>query len=160
MTVFTFGWHLPGLVVITTAALWLSVIDGRSRVLPRRIIYTAALAGLPWLVTASLIEGEPRAVREMVTGAAWGLIGFGAVHLITGGSFGLGDVRLATLLGATLGWVDPRAAPLGLLAGLGLAALWAVRLLLSGRARATDSMPLGPFLCAGAALTVFWLERS
>jgi leader peptidase (prepilin peptidase)/N-methyltransferase len=152
MNPLSLGWHLPGLAVILIAAIRLSVIDWRTRLLPRRIIHTAAALGLPWLALASVLAGDHRSLLTMIGGAAWGLIGFGTAHLLTGGSFGLGDVRLATLLGAVLGWIHPLAAPLGLLAGLILAGVWGLGSILAGRARATDSLALGPFLCAGAAL--------
>jgi leader peptidase (prepilin peptidase) / N-methyltransferase len=135
------------------ALAWLSVVDWRLQILPRRLIYLTAALGLPWLVLASLLTGHHGSVLTMVGGAACGLIGFGAIRILTRGEFGAGDVRLATLLGAYLGWIGLIYAPLGLLAGLTIAAISGLVGWLSGRTELTASIPLGPFLAAGAILT-------
>lgn len=154
MDPFSLGWHLPGLAVITAALLWLSVIDLRTKTLPRRIIYVAAALGLPWLIAASLVTSAPHSLLTMLMGAACGLVTFGTVHLITRGGFGAGDVRLGVLLGAVLGWMNPYYAPLGLLAGLTLAAVVGLILIVTGTVSRHDSVALGPFLSLGAIATV------
>jgi len=154
MDPFSLGWHLPGLAVITAALIWLSVIDLRTQTLPRRIIYVAAALGLPWLILASVVTDAPRSILMLAIGATGGLIGFGMVHLTTRGGLGAGDVRLACLLGAVLGWVGPLYAPLGLLAGLVIAAAIGLIAMAAGIMTRHDSMPLGPCLGAGALLSL------
>ncbi len=64
---------------------------------------------------------------------------------------GLGDVKLAAMLGA---WIGPAGVALSMVLGVLLAALAGLVLLrkgLSGRTR----LPLGSFLCAAALLTLF-----
>lgn len=154
MDPFSLGWHLPGLAVITAALIWLSVIDLRTRTLPRRIIYMAAALGLPWLILASVLTDAPRSILMLAIGAAGGLMAFGMVHLITRGGLGAGDVRLACVLGAVLGWVGPLYAPLGLLAGLVIAAVIGLIAMAAGIMTRHDSLPLGPCLGAGALLSM------
>lgn len=154
MDPFSLGWHLPGLAVIIAAVIWLSVIDLRTQTLPRRIIYVAAALGLPWLIAASLVTGVPRSLLTMLMGTACGFVTFGAVHLVSRGGFGAGDVRLGVLLGAVLGWMNPYYAPLGLLAGLVLASVLGLILIATGTLSRHDPVALGPFLSLGAILTV------
>jgi leader peptidase (prepilin peptidase)/N-methyltransferase len=154
----TFGWHLPGVAVALMTLGWLSVLDWRHHILPRRIIYLTAALGLPWLVIASMLTGHHHSLITMVAGAGCGLIGLGAARIITRGKFGSGDVRLGILLGAYLGWIGLIYAPLGLLAGLSLAAFAGLALLPLGVTRMTTAIPLGPFLVAGAILT--WSSAS
>jgi leader peptidase (prepilin peptidase) / N-methyltransferase len=156
MDPFTLGWHLPGLVILTGASMWLGWIDLRTHYLPRRIIHLSALLGLPWLMAASVITDRSSTILSMLVGGLGGLCGFGLVHVITRGAFGAGDVRLAGLLGAYLGWIGLIYAPLGLLIGLTLAAGAGGAMVLTGYIRAHDPLPLGPFLIVGAFLTTVY----
>jgi leader peptidase (prepilin peptidase)/N-methyltransferase len=67
---------------------------------------------------------------------------------------GLGDIKLAAMLGA---WLGVAGAGLGLMLGILLAALWG--LLVARRLRGnlgSARLPLGTFLCLGGFLTVFF----
>jgi leader peptidase (prepilin peptidase)/N-methyltransferase len=65
---------------------------------------------------------------------------------------GLGDVVLAPTLGLALGWLGWSASLVGLAGGFGLAAVAAVLMIGTGRARRGSSLPFGPFMLAGAWL--------
>jgi leader peptidase (prepilin peptidase)/N-methyltransferase len=147
------GWHLPGALLAVAALGWLSILDWRTHTLPRRILYLTAALGLPWLLLSSVLTGHYRSLLTMVGGATLALIGFGGIRILTRGNFGAGDVRLAVLLGAYLGWMDLIYAPVGLLAGLSLAGMAGGLGWLTGRLSLTSEIPLGPFLAAGAVLT-------
>jgi leader peptidase (prepilin peptidase) / N-methyltransferase len=133
-----------GLVLIFFAAVLvvLSVIDLRSRRLPNRIVLPAAA-----IVLAAQIAISPARAPEWIVAAA-GASGFLlAASLLNPAGLGMGDVKLALLLGAALGW-----AVLGALL-IGFAAAGAAGLVLIARngwaARGT-AIPLAPFLAAGA----------
>jgi len=69
---------------------------------------------------------------------------------------GLGDVKLAAMLGAFLGWkVLLFSAFLSSLIGGILAAAMVV----TGSLGRRDPIPFGPFLAAGGAAGLFWGER-
>ncbi|HMA46261.1 MAG TPA: prepilin peptidase, partial [Frankiaceae bacterium] len=63
---------------------------------------------------------------------------------------GYGDVKLAGLLGLTLGWLGWGAVLLGLVAGVGCGGLAALGVLALRRAQRRTRIPYGPFLLAGA----------
>jgi leader peptidase (prepilin peptidase) / N-methyltransferase len=148
------GWASPGFLVLVVALSVLSIIDLRTHRLPRRIIYMAALVGLPWLVVHAAVHGEPARVVTMTTGAVGALVAFWLIYVAARGGFGDGDVRLAPLLGAYLGFVDLSHAIVGLFMGFVLAALTGLGLMVAGRAHRRTALPFGPFMAVGALVTL------
>ena len=65
---------------------------------------------------------------------------------------GIGDVKLAPVLGVTLGWWALSSAIVGLFAAFALGALVGVGLMLARRAGRRTALPFGPFLLVGALL--------
>jgi leader peptidase (prepilin peptidase) / N-methyltransferase len=120
----------------------LTVIDLQVRLLPNRIIVPTLAAVLAW----QLVFLPERFVEAVVAGiAAAGFLWLPS--LIRPGAMGLGDVKLAGLLGAALG------APVALALVIGSFAAWPVALAMVVRKRAVRgaTIPLGPFLAVGAA---------
>ena len=77
---------------------------------------------------------------------------FFAIIVVTRGGMGGGDMKLATMLGAFLGW---RAALFAFFIAFTLASVVSVVLLVSGRRGRKDLLPFGPFLAIGAATALF-----
>ena len=74
------------------------------------------------------------------------------IALLPGAGLGLGDVKLATVLGFTLGFVGWPALAAGLLAPHLINGPVALALLLTRRAKRRTALPLGPALLAGAVV--------
>ncbi|NGO45238.1 A24 family peptidase [Streptomyces ureilyticus] len=68
--------------------------------------------------------------------------------------FGFGDVKLALVLGAVLGWYGRAIVLVGTFAGYLLGALYGIGLILAGRADHMSRIPFGPFLLAGTLARV------
>ena len=136
------------------AAVWLSVVDLRTRTLPTRIIWTAAGAVWALYVAASLIAGDARGLIGAVAGALVCSAPLAAVSLAHPPSMGLGDVRFSVLNGLMCGWWGWEVA----LAGLALAFCAALpeALVVMARHGARASRPLGPYLALGAAAPAAW----
>lgn len=133
------GFFLSTLVV-------LSAIDLRERRLPNRIVVPAAA-----VVLAAQIALHPDHSVEWIASA----FGASALLLVAAlaypGGLGMGDVKLALMLGAMLGTSVLSALVLGCFAAAAFGLLLiAVR---GVRARKT-ALPFGPFLAAGAAVTL------
>jgi leader peptidase (prepilin peptidase)/N-methyltransferase len=123
----------------------LSSIDLQARVLPNRIVFPATAVVLAW----QLAFFPDQAVEWI--GAALGAGVFMLLpSLIRPGAMGMGDVKLAVLLGAALGRDVLSALTLGCLAVVPVA-LW---LLVRRRGVREATVPLGPFLALGAAVVV------
>ena len=127
----------------------LSAIDLEQRILPNRIVVPSTI-----VVLAGRIALEPGRTWE------WVLAGFAAfvflyvIALVYPGGLGLGDVKLAALLGVGLGAAVLPAFVIGMTA----AALYGIALLLrDGAAARKTTIAYGPFLAFGAlvALLVF-----
>jgi leader peptidase (prepilin peptidase) / N-methyltransferase len=108
-----FGLHfgadaaLPAFLVLGAALVALTWIDLREQRLPREISYTALVLGAIALTIAALVRGEPERIWQMALGAGIALAIMGTIHVASRGGMGEGDVRLAPLLGAYLGWLNP-----------------------------------------------------
>jgi len=148
------GWASPGLMVLVVALVVLSIIDVRTHRLPRRIIYAAAVTGVPWLVVSAVVHGRSDRLGTMTLGAVGALAVFGVIYAASRGAFGDGDVRLAPLLGAYLGFVDVPHVVVGLFLGFALAAVAGLGLMALGRAGRRTALPFGPFMAAGALITL------
>ncbi|HXF97868.1 MAG TPA: prepilin peptidase [Gaiellaceae bacterium] len=127
----------------------LSAIDLEHRIVPNRIVLPAAALAL---VAHMLLEPSPEWLLAAL--AAGGALF--VVVLAYPNGLGMGDVKLALLLGAILGRSVTVALLLGLLAALVPAAILAVR---HGRAARRMSVPLVPFLALGSVVALFAGDR-
>jgi leader peptidase (prepilin peptidase) / N-methyltransferase len=148
-------WALPGFFIYAAGLVGLSAIDVRTKRLPRKIIYVTAALGVPFLVIDSLVRGDERRLVMMFAGASIALLFMGLVYLASRGGMGDGDVRLAPLLGAYLGWQGLVLVPVGLFAGFMLGAVIGVAMMGLGKAGRKTALPFGPFLAAGALAAIF-----
>jgi leader peptidase (prepilin peptidase)/N-methyltransferase len=127
----------------------LSVIDLQHRIVPNRIVLPAAVAVF---AAHTAIEPSP----EWALGAL-GASGFlFAAALAYPKGLGMGDVKLALLLGAMLGASVSVALLLGFVASLFPAVVLFAR---HGRAARKMAVPLVPFLSLGALVALFFGER-
>ena len=133
------------------AAAWcavlvaISAIDLEHRIVPNRIVLPAAAAVL---VARTLIDPSP----EWLLGALGAFAFLLAAALVYPAGMGMGDVKLALLLGAMLG----RDVGVGLMAGMVAAMVPSVVLLARhGGAARKMGIPFAPFLAIGAVLALF-----
>jgi leader peptidase (prepilin peptidase)/N-methyltransferase len=147
---------LPLLLVLGSAGVALTMIDIDHHRLPDAIVLPLYPVTVVGLVFAGLIGHAWPLAATAIGAGAWLLL-IGGLWLLTGGrGMGFGDVKLAPVLGATLGWIGVGTALVGLLAAFVLGGLLGVVLLVSGRAGRKAKMPFGPFLLAGALVGLFW----
>ena len=146
-----YGFTATGQIVALASAtlVVLSLIDIESRRLPNRIVLPAA-----GVVLVARVVTAPEHSAAWI-GAALGAAGFFlAFALVFPAGLGMGDVKLALLLGALLGSAVVPAALLGTVAGAAAAIVLLVR---DGRPALRRTIPYGPFLAFGAIATVLLL---
>jgi leader peptidase (prepilin peptidase) / N-methyltransferase len=136
------GFLAAGLLALLVV---LASIDLQARVLPNRIVFPATAA----VLAGQLAFFPGRAAEWLVAAVGAGVFMF-LPALIRPGAMGMGDVKLAVMLGAALGRDVLTALTLGCLAVVPVA-LW---LLVRRRGIRDASVPLGPFLALGAAVVV------
>jgi leader peptidase (prepilin peptidase)/N-methyltransferase len=147
------GW-VVSVILFSVPLLILLLVDAWTRLIHTNII----AAGLLLALVSATLEGFP----ELGRAAAGGLVGlalFGVFYMVARlisdrtrvVPFGLGDVYLATMIGAMVRFDRVFFA---LFAGLVLAGLASLLLLLIRRSGARRPLSFGPFLCAGALLAL------
>jgi leader peptidase (prepilin peptidase)/N-methyltransferase len=148
------SWALPAYLVLAAALVVLSVIDLELYILPNRIVYPLGFAMVALLTIAAIGDDDFDAiVRGLVAGVVAFAIFF-ALHLISPRSMGFGDVKLAFVLGLSLGWLGWGYVLLGLFLGFFYGAVIGL-VLIATRVRAkSQALPFGPFLAAGALTAI------
>ncbi|GAA2719765.1 MULTISPECIES: A24 family peptidase [Streptomyces] len=128
----------------------LAGVDWSVRRLPDVLTLPLAAGVAVLLGVAALIPGAAGSwPRALLGGAVLGG-GYLVLFLLHPAGMGFGDVKLAPALGCVLGWYGWGALLAGAFAGLLLGSLYGNALRLTGRAARGATIPLGPFLIAGA----------
>lgn len=146
---------LLGHLVMVFGLIPLVVIDLVDRRLPREFSYPIAAFSV-----AALLIGELLGSRDATTivGIGGGAVLFVALllglALVSRGGMGSGDIRLAPLLGANLGYHAISNVPIALFAAAVLALLAVVPGLISKQTGLKSSVPFGPFLALGTMVTI------
>jgi leader peptidase (prepilin peptidase)/N-methyltransferase len=134
-----FAWAVVQVVLVGVAAYDLST---------RRIknLVTVAVAVVAVVLRAAF---ERSSLGEVVVAGVVVMLAFFALSLFTRGGLGMGDVKLAGMLGFVLGWAVLPALIIGTIAG-GVAAAF----LLGGEAGKRATLAYGPYLALGGAVTI------
>jgi len=149
---FGHSWLLPAYLYYAAVAVMLSVIDVQHRVLPNVIVYPSFVIGVALLSLAAFLEREPYALARAAAGA-FALFAFFLISaLLTPRGVGMGDVKLAAVVGLYLGYVSWRTLVVGALSAFFLSAVVGVVLMLAGRAHRKSTVPFGPALFAGSVV--------
>ena len=150
------SWELPAFLVLAAAGVPLTVIDLRHRLLPNLVIGPALGLGAVLLALAAAAQGEWDALLRAATGAVVLCAVFLALALISPSGMGMGDVKLAALLGLYLAWLGWGAVLVGAFAGFVVQAVLALALLVVRRIGLREHLPFGPAMLLGAVLAIGW----
>jgi leader peptidase (prepilin peptidase)/N-methyltransferase len=146
-SVWKFGLHAEALVaaLFCLALVAVSATDLEHRIIPNRIVLPAAAAVL---VAQTAVKPSP----EWAIAAAGAFTLMLVLALIYPAGMGMGDVKLALLLGAMLG----RTVPVALMVAVVAAMVPAVVLIARHGSKARKmGVPFGPFLALGAVVALF-----
>jgi leader peptidase (prepilin peptidase)/N-methyltransferase len=151
---FAGDWSLPAFLALAAVLVAVAVIDLEHYIVPNRLVRAGLLLGVPLLALAALGEGEGGALGRALLSSLGAAVAMLVIHLVQPRGMGMGDVKLALVLGLHLGWLGVDHVVLGLFLGFLLGAvvgLLLIALRLRGR---KDHVPFAPFLVAGALLAV------
>ncbi|TYP88495.1 prepilin peptidase [Blastococcus xanthinilyticus] len=148
--------ELPAFLVVAAAGVLLTVIDLRHRLLPNRVVLPALGVTAVLLALAAVVDGSAAALLRAGLGGAALFGGYLVLALINPRGLGMGDVKLAALLGIPLGWLGWQVLLLGAVAGFVVQAVLALLLLAGRRIDLEAELPFGPAMLLGAALAVGW----
>ena len=139
-----------GFLALGVALSWIDLAQHR---LPNRLVLPGIAASVPLLLVTALLSGELTPWITALVGAAALFTFYLMLALASRGGMGMGDVKLAALVGlfaGYLGWETLIAAAFGGFLVGGVVALAAV---IRGATR-TTAIPFGPFMLAGLWLAV------
>jgi leader peptidase (prepilin peptidase) / N-methyltransferase len=150
--VLRFGWsaQLPAWLWFAAVGLLLAVVDLRTMLLPNRVLLPGIGGGVVLLTVAAAVDGGWSSLGRAVLAGAVAFLVLLALALIAPSGMGMGDVKLAGLLGLYLGWLGWPSLVVGLFLGFVGQAVVGLVLLAVGRAGRRTELPFGPALIAGS----------
>jgi leader peptidase (prepilin peptidase)/N-methyltransferase len=141
---------LGALLFLMAVSVALSLIDLDTHRLPNAIVYPAGVVLLLLLSVVSAVSGDWGALLRGLLGA----VVLGGAYLILAlavpGGMGLGDVKLAVVLGLVLAYLGWGPLAVGAFGGFLVGGTVAIALVLAGRARMGSGVPFGPSMLVGA----------
>ena len=147
---FGIDWPLLPALLLLTSLVAIFYIDLDHYIIPNVIVLPVAVIGL-----AANIAITPDRWLEYLAAGLMSAIFFFVVALVKPGGMGMGDVKLAAMLGFFLG----QAVLVGLFLGFLIGAITGVALMAAGIKGRKSRIPFGPFLAAGAVVALFYGDR-
>jgi leader peptidase (prepilin peptidase) / N-methyltransferase len=144
------GLRLVALLYLAAISIALALIDVDVHRLPDAIVLPSYAVGVVLLGGAALLDGDLVGLARIAAGAG---IGFGlyfVLALISPRGMGLGDVKLAGVLGLWLGAFGWPQLVVGIGAAFLLGGIAGIVLLATRRAGRKTGIPFGPWMLAGA----------
>ena len=137
----------PALVLLASL-IAITFIDLDHQIIPDVITVPGIVTGVAANLATGAVPWLDSVIGAIVAGGL-----FFAIIVASGGGMGGGDMKLAAMLGAFLGWkLTLVALFLAVLGGGGVA----VAVLSVGRKGRKDPIPFGPFLAVGGAAALLW----
>lgn len=153
------AWHsivaLVAFLYLAAISVALTLIDLETHTLPNKIVIPAYAVGGLLLACASLLSGDLAALLRAAIGMAAMFAAYFLMAIAYPGGMGLGDVKLAGVLGMFLGWLGWGELVVGAFAAFALGGIFSVILLALRRADRKSGIPFGPWMLAGAWAGIF-----
>ncbi|MBG6107947.1 leader peptidase (prepilin peptidase)/N-methyltransferase [Frigoribacterium sp. CG_9.8] len=135
---------------LAAVSVVLALIDIDTRTLPNRIVLPSLLVGIVLLSAATLIGSDYSALLRAGIGSAALFLAYGMLAFASPGGMGLGDVKLAAVLGLYLGYLGWSQLVVGAFIAFLMGGLFGLTLMVFRRASRKTSIPFGPWMLAGA----------
>lgn len=137
------------LLMVTVAPLvatgaWLAGVDLDVQRLPNRVTGATATATMLLVIIVAVLLGNAAVAILSLLGCVLASAVVLVSHFVTRGGIGMGDVKLAAIVGVALGHQGPNAVTVSLVIGSVAAILW------SKAAKHTGPLAYGPWLLLGA----------
>ena len=151
-----FGAHalLTPYAVFLAMAVAVSVTDLTHRLVPRYLVYGALALIVALLVAVATVD---HAWHDLAGAAIGGAVAFAVFFLIwflVPKGMGFGDVRLAGVIGLTVGYLSLLHVYLAFLMGFVLGLLFGLVLMVGSSAGRKTRIPFAPALAAGATIAI------
>lgn len=150
-------WVLPALLYLAAISVALALIDLDTSRLPDAIVLPSYPVALVLLALGSANPGGEADWWALVRAVIGGVAMFTAylvTVLVKPGGMGLGDIKLAGVLGLYLGWFGWGALAVGWFAAFVFGGVFSIGLMAMRRAGRTSRIPFGPWMLLGAAFGI------
>jgi leader peptidase (prepilin peptidase)/N-methyltransferase len=147
---------LPLFVALAVLGVLLGAIDLTCSRLPHVLVLPAIAVSVAGFAVIAAATGQWPAFGRVLGGGAALAVGYALLHLLPGRPVGRGDVTLAGLLGAYLGWLGWTSVVLGGALPWLVNAPVLLALLVTGRVGRRSALPFGPAMLVGAWLTILF----
>lgn len=141
-------------LVLAAVGIALAWIDLDTQRLPDAIVLPTYPVLAALLTAAAWAGGDWGALLRAAAGGAILLVAYFLIAFAYPAGMGLGDVKLAGLLGMALGWLGWGELAVGGFGAFLLGGAFAAVLAAMGRVRRGSGIPFGPWMLAGTALAV------
>ena len=143
-------------IILSSALVIIAFIDLNEQIVPDIISLPGIVIGFILSFFVPYISFINSALGVLVGGGIILIIGLAGSVIFKKEAMGGGDVKLAAMIGAFLGW---RYIIISLFLGFFLGALAGIILILSKIKSREDTVPFGPFIVLGSFITLFWGEK-
>lgn len=143
---------IPACLYLAAIGVALALIDLDLHRLPDAIVLPSYPVLAALLALASWAEHDWAALLRALIGGAVLLAFYAVLAVAWPGGMGWGDVKLAGLLGAALGWLGWGALVVGAFGAFLLGGLFSIGLMALRRAGRRTGIPFGPWMILGAAV--------
>jgi len=143
-------------IILSSALIIITFIDLKEQIIPDIISLPGIVIGLILSFFVPYISWIDSALGIIVGGGIILIIGLTGSLIFKKEAMGGGDIKLAAMIGAFLGW---RAIIISLFLGFFLGALAGIFLILSKIKKREDTVPFGPFIVLGSFITLLWGEK-
>jgi leader peptidase (prepilin peptidase)/N-methyltransferase len=148
------AWDLPAFIYLAAIGVALALIDIDVHRLPNAIVLPSYAVVALLLLAPAVVDGRWDDLVRALLGGVVLFAGYFLLVFIHPAGMGFGDVKLAGVLGAYLGWVGWGALAVGAFLGFLLGGLYGAMLLVLRRAGRKSAIPFGPFMLLGALIGV------
>lgn len=146
---------LAAFLYLAAISIALALIDLDTHTLPNRIVGPSYVVAVLLLGAISLLLSDPAVMLRMLAGAAILFVAYLIMAIARPGGMGLGDVKLAGVLGLYLGWLGWGSLAVGAFSAFLLGGVFSIALLALGKANRKSGIPFGPWMLGGAWVGVF-----
>jgi leader peptidase (prepilin peptidase)/N-methyltransferase len=143
-------------IILSSALIIIAFIDLNKQIIPDVISLPGIVIGLILSFFVPYISFINSSLGVVVGGGIILIIGLAGTAIFKKEAMGGGDVKLAAMIGAFLGW---RYVIISLFLGFFLGALAGIFLILSKIKSKEDVVPFGPFIVLGSFITLLWGEK-
>jgi len=143
-------------IILSSALMIIAFIDLNQQIVPDVISLPGIIIGFILSFFVPYISFINSALGVVIGGGIILVIGLAGSVIFKKEAMGGGDVKLAAMIGAFLGW---RYIIISLFLGFFLGALVGIILILSKIKSREDTVPFGPFIVLGSFITLLWGEK-